>query len=117
VSTLISRFTERCVWLAKRVAGDTDEPAAPEGGGGFADYAMVPLHCLRIYLDTSYRMTIDLLTEMPRICREIGLEPADLPHYSTLCLAFERLEMEVCRVLLRYSAQLTRWKRCYSMRA
>ena len=106
MQTLISRFTERCVWLAKRVADDTDEPAAPEGGGGFADYAMIPLHYLRIYLDTSYRMTVDLLTEMPRICREIGLEPADLPHYSTLCLAFERLEMKVCRVLLRYSAQL-----------
>ena len=106
MQTQISRFTERCVWLAKRVADETDEPAAPEGGGGFADYAMIPLHCLRMYLDTSYRMTIDLLTEMPRICREIGLEPADLPHYSTLCLAFERLEMKVCRVLLCYSAQL-----------
>ncbi|MDR5674685.1 IS5 family transposase [Halalkaliarchaeum sp. AArc-GB] len=104
--TQIFRFTERCVWIAKRVADDTDESAAPEGGGGFADYAMIPLHCLRIYLGTSYRMTIDILTEMPRITREIGLEPADLPHPSTLCLAFDRLEMRVCRVLLRYSAQL-----------
>jgi IS5 family transposase len=67
---------------------------------------MISLHCLRIYLDTSYRMTIDLLKEMPHICREIGLETADLPHYSTLCLAFGRLEMKVCQVLLRYSAQL-----------
>ena len=104
--TQIFRFTERCVWIAKRVADDTDESAAPEGGGGFADYALIPLHCLRIYLGTSYRMTIDILTEMPRITREIGLEPADLPHPSTLCLAFDRLEMRVCRVLLRYSAQL-----------
>ena len=106
MQTLISRFTERCVWIAKRVADDTDEPAAPEGGGGFPDYVMIPLHCLRIYLDTSYRMTIDLLKEMPRICRELGLEPADLPHCSTLCLAFKRLEMTICRVLLRQSAQL-----------
>jgi hypothetical protein len=73
VQTLISRFTERSVWLAKRVGDDTGEPAAPEGGGGFADYAMISLHCLRIYLDTPYRMTIDLLKEMPQICREIGL--------------------------------------------
>ena len=106
VSTLISRFTERCVWIAKRVSDDTEEPAAPEGGGGFPDYVMIPLHCLRIYLDTTYRMTIDLLREMPRITREIGLEPSDLPHYSTLCLAFERLEMRICRVLLGQSAQL-----------
>ena len=67
---------------------------------------MIPLHCLRIYLDTSYRMTINLLKEMPQITREIGRIEADLPHPSTLCLAFDRIEMDVCRVLLRYSAQL-----------
>ena len=67
---------------------------------------MISLHCLRIYLDTTYRMTIDLLTEMPQITREIGREPADLPHPSTLCLAFDRIEMDICRVLLRQSAQL-----------
>ena len=67
---------------------------------------MISLHCLRIYLDTSYRMTIDLLEEMSQICREIDRLKADLPHHSTLCLAFERIEMQVCRVLLRYSAQL-----------
>ena len=104
--TKISRFTERCVWAVKRITDDTDEPAAPEGGGGFADYAMISLHCLRIYLDTTYRMTIDLLTEMPQITREIGLEPVDLPHPSTLCLAFDSIKMDICRVLLRQSAQL-----------
>ena len=104
--TLISRFTERVTFAVKRVAGDWDEPAAPEGGGGFTDAAMISLHCLRIYLDTTYRMTIDLLREMPQISREIGLEPADLPHPSTLCLAFDRIEMEVCRTLLEQSAQL-----------
>ena len=104
--TLISRFTERVTFAVKRVAGDWDEPAAPEGGGGFTDAAMISLHCLRIYLDTTYRMTIDLLKEMPQISREIGLEPADLPHPSTLCLAFDRIEMEVCRTLLEQSAQL-----------
>jgi len=67
---------------------------------------MISLHCLRIYLDTTYRMTIDLLTEMPQITREIGLEPANLPHPSTLCLAFDNIEMDICRVLLRQSAQL-----------
>jgi IS5 family transposase len=29
-----------------------------------------------MYLDTSYRMTIDLLTEMPQITGEIGLSTA-----------------------------------------
>jgi IS5 family transposase len=104
--TQISRFTGEIVSIAQRVAGDEDESAAPDGGGGFADSALISLHCLRIYLDTSYRMTIDLLKEMPQIIREIGLEAADLPHPSTLCKAFDRIEMSVCRVLLRQSAQL-----------
>ena len=104
--TQISRFIGEVVPVAKRVTGDGDESAAPEGGGGFADYAFVSLHCLRIYLDTSYRMTIDLLKEMPQIIGEIGLEAADLPHPSTLCKAFDEMSMSVCRVLLRQSAQL-----------
>ena len=104
--TQISRFIGEVVPVAKRVTGDGDESAAPEGGGGFADYAFVSLHCLRIYLDTSYRMTIDLLKEMPQIIGEIGLSAADLPSPSTLCKAFDRISMSVCRVLLRQSAQL-----------
>ena len=64
--TQISRFIGEVVPVAQRVTGDRGESAAPEGGGGFADYALVSLHCLRIYLDTSYRMTIDLLKEVPQ---------------------------------------------------
>ncbi|ELZ39079.1 ISH9-type transposase ISHwa3 [Halorubrum saccharovorum DSM 1137] len=51
-------------------------------------------------------MTIDLLKEMPQITGEIGLNAADLPAPSTLCKAFDRISMSVCRVLLRQSAQL-----------
>lgn len=104
--TKISRFTERCVSIAQSVTGERGESAAPAGGGGFADYAYVSLHCLRIYLDTSYRRTIDLLKEMPQIPGEIGLELSDLPAPSTLCKAFDRIGMSVCRVLVRQSAQL-----------
>ncbi len=51
-------------------------------------------------------MTIDLMKEMTQISRKIGLETYDLPHPSTLCLAFDRIEMKVCRTLLEQSAQL-----------
>jgi IS5 family transposase len=104
--TQISRFIGEVVPVAQRVTGDGGESAAPDGGGGFADYALVSLHCLRIYLDLSYRMTIDLLKEMSQIIGEIGLNAADLPAPSTLCKAFDRISMSVCRVLLRQSAQL-----------
>jgi len=70
-----------------------DESAAPEGGDGFADYALVSLHRLRIYLDTSYRMTIDLLKEMPQITGEIGRAEADFPCLSTLCSPLHAFEI------------------------
>ena len=46
-----SRFTSNVVQLAKNAVGERGEVAAPEGGGGFADYGLVSLHCLRIYLN------------------------------------------------------------------
>ncbi|WP_267162661.1 IS5 family transposase [Halovenus salina] len=101
----ISRFTQRVVTLAKNAVGGRGEAAAPEGGGGFADYAVVSLHCLRIYLAKSYRDALDLLSEMPQILAEIGLEPDELPDHSTLVKWFDRITMAVWRVLLRCSAQ------------
>ena len=102
----ISRFTEKAVQLAKNAVGGRGEVAAPEGGGGFADYAVVSLHCLRVYLEKSYRETLDLLSEMPQILAEIGLDEADLPDHSTLVKAFDRLKTALWRVLLRLSGQL-----------
>jgi IS5 family transposase len=102
----ISRFTTKAVTLAKNAVGGRGEVAAPEGGGGFADYALVSLHCLRVYLDASYRDALDWLSEMPLILREIGLEEGDLPHHSTLVKAFDRFQMKIWRVLLRLSSEL-----------
>ncbi len=45
----VSRFTGKVVTLAKSAVGGRGESAAPQGDGGFADYAVVSLHCLRIY--------------------------------------------------------------------
>ena len=63
----ISRFTQKAVQLAKNAVGGRGEVAAPEGGGGFADYAVVSPQCLRVYLEKSYREAVDLLSEMPQI--------------------------------------------------
>ncbi|SEP17097.1 transposase, IS5 family [Halogranum amylolyticum] len=102
----ISRFTSKAVTLAKNAVGGRGEVAAPEGGGSFADYALVSLHCLRVYLDESCRNALDLLSEMPHILGEIGLKEGDLPDHSTLVKGFDRFEMKVWRVLLRLSSEL-----------
>ncbi len=62
---------------------------------GLADYAAVSLHSLWIHLEKSYREALELLSEMPQILDEIGLEASDLPHHSTLVKAFDRLEMKI----------------------
>ncbi len=41
---------------------------------GAADSPMIFLHCLRVYLNTTYRITIDLLTEILQTCRGDLLE-------------------------------------------
>nr|CAA41879.1 unnamed protein product [Halobacterium salinarum] len=48
------------------------EAKSPPEGGALADYAIVSLHCLRVYLEKSYRETLDLLSEMPHILAEIA---------------------------------------------
>jgi hypothetical protein len=88
-------FTEEMVSLAQSYSDDADEAAAPEGGGSFAEYAMITLHGLRILLDESYEMTIDRLEVMPPILDVVGLEPDDLPHPSTLNEWFDRITIDV----------------------
>ena len=85
-------FTRVTVSKIKAVVDNPDEPADPEGGGGFADWAMLTLHALRTELDKSYRVTLDLLSEMPGILDEIGL--TRLPHYTVLRTWFERIPTE-----------------------
>lgn len=54
----VSRFTSKAVQLSKNAIGDRGEIAALEGVGGFADYAVVSLHCLRVYLEGACHRTL-----------------------------------------------------------
>ncbi|AUX09844.1 transposase IS5 family protein [Halalkaliarchaeum desulfuricum] len=80
---LTTRLTEELVSLAKSYSDDAEEAAATFRGGSFAEWAMISLHGLRIFLEKSYVMTIDLLETMSQILEIIGLEPDDLPAPST----------------------------------
>ncbi|WP_415379610.1 hypothetical protein [Halosimplex sp. TS25] len=77
----ISRFTEKVVTLTKNAVGGRGDVATPFGGGGLAEYAVLSLHCLRVYLEKSYGETLDLLSEMPQILGDIGLNAVDLPDH------------------------------------
>lgn len=55
------------------------------------------LYCLKLKLGTSYRDLCDWLQEMPRLQEVLGLK--QLPHYTTIQKAFERMGMKVWRWL------------------
>ena len=99
----IRLFTRNSVAKAKAVVATPDEPADPEGGGGFAEWAMLTLHALRIELGKSYRVTLDLLSEMPAVLDEIGL--TRLPHYTVLRDWFETIPTKTWRAFLGASAE------------
>lgn len=65
---------------------------------------MVSLHCLRLHIEESYRVTVDYLKEMPWITGEIGLDTTNLPHYTTFCDWFDKIKIRVIRLLLRLSS-------------
>ena len=85
----IRLFTRNAVTKAKQVVANPDDPAGPERGGGFAEWATLALYALRIELGKSYRVTLDLLSEMPSVLEEIGL--TWLPHYPVLRKWFGRI--------------------------
>jgi len=61
---------------AKSVVDYINEPADPEGGCRFAEWAMLTLHALRIELGKFYRVAMDLLSEIPDVIDEIGPQVA-----------------------------------------
>lgn len=91
------------VSLIKSYCDDSEETAAPEDGGSFAEYAMISLHGLRIFFDETHEMIINPLEVILPIPEIIGLEPDDLPHSATLNKWFNKIVIEVWRVLLRHN--------------
>jgi len=94
----ILRFAEKVFHLARR--------AVPRHSSKFSKHRYtLPQHvvllCLKVRKNTTYRRLLDELIEMPCIRRVLRL--AELPTPSTLCKAFNRLDMAVWRILLTLS--------------
>ena len=82
----------------KSVVGNLNEPADLEGRGGFAEWVMLTLHTFRIERAKSYRVTLDLLSEMHSMLEGIGLKR--LPHYTVLRNWFARIPTKTWRAFL-----------------
>ncbi len=97
----ILRFTENAIYLARRAVSRYSSKFSKHR---YTLPQHVVLLCLKVRKNTTDRGLLDELIEMPRIRRTLGL--SELPAPSTLCKAFNRLDMAVWRVILTLSATL-----------
>jgi len=92
VLTKLARFTKEVVTLAQKAVVGNPRPALRRGLNGYADWVIVSIHGLKTYLDLPYRRLLDVLYEMPRIDRILGLEPSGLPDFTTRLFADAKVE-------------------------
>src|SRR6056297_2838 len=95
------RFVEEAFQLAQRAVARYSSKFSKQR---YTLDQHIVLLCLKVRKDTTYRTLLDELIEMPRIRNAINL--TELPAPSTLCKAFDRLDMAVWRVLLDLSVSL-----------
>ena len=94
-------FMRTCKHLVKQALG----PNAGESTNGLARWKHVVIHCYRLEDDHSYRETGNRLRCFSELREILELDFSDVPDYSTIYKAFDRLEMRVWRALLRISAE------------
>ena len=106
MGTTLARFTSKCVGLAKKATVGLASPPLEPGEGGYADWVIVALHGLKEHLGHPYRQLMDVLKEMPRIRRRLGLSLDSIPHFTTVCHAKERMYMPNWRAFLDLTSNL-----------
>ncbi len=89
----LSRLTKKVVTLAQKAVVGNPRAALQRGDGGYADWVIVSTHALKTNLDLLFRRLLDVLYEMPRIDRILGLEPNELPDFTTVCARMQTLKM------------------------
>jgi len=92
------QFVEQAFHLARRAVARYSSKFSKRR---YTLHQHIVLLCLKVQKNTTYRMLFDELIEIPRIWSALDLE--ELPSPSTLCKAFNRLDMAVWRVLLNLS--------------
>ena len=95
------RFVEQAYHLARRAVARYSSKFSKRR---YTLHQHIVLLCLKMRKNTTYRTLLEELIEMPRIRSALDLE--ELPSPSTLCKAFNRLDMAVWRVLLNLSVTL-----------
>ena len=106
MSPHITRFVEKCVQLAKETIVGRPNPALRRGKGGYADWVMLSILCLREREGETFRSVVDKLKVMEPIRKILDLNRSNLSDPSTVCKAMDRLTMSICRRLLQETLSL-----------
>ncbi|MFB6283237.1 MAG: IS5 family transposase [Halobacteria archaeon] len=102
MQTKLSRFTDNLVRLAKK-SFDGEKPALDKGGDGYSDWVTVSIYGLKQYLGHTYRVLMDVLTEMPGIIKQLELTLPNLPNFSTVSNNIEEIKYRKCDNMLKNS--------------
>jgi IS5 family transposase len=97
----------QCKNLAKDHVDDPDEPAAPDGDSGFAEWVQIALILLRAELDKSLRDSEAWFNDSIAVHEELNLDTT--PDHTTLCRWEKKFDMRELRRLLRRSAEQAGW--------
>jgi hypothetical protein len=90
----VLRFVEQAMHVARRAVTRYSSKFSKRR---YTLHQHIVLHRLKVRKNTTYRTLLDELIEIPHIRNAINLD--ELPSPSTLCKAFDRLDMAVWRVL------------------
>ena len=99
-------MTNGVVSLAQKAVVGNAEPALQRGADGYADWVIVSIQGLKIYLDLPHRRLLNVLHEMPRVSQILGLELSELPDLSTVYSRMRALKMLLWNDVHRLSAEL-----------
>jgi len=106
VHTKTSRFTERVVSLAQKAVVGPPAPAYRPGQEGYADWVILAVQGLKEYFGHPYRKLIDVLREMPRVTKSLGLAPETVPNFPAVCARKQAIPMKRWRAMLDQSVEL-----------
>ena len=100
-------LVKQCKHLAKQHVDNPNEPAAPDGDSGFAEWVQIALILMHAELDKSFRETEAWFNDSLAIREELNLEAS--PDHTTLCRWEKEYQMRELRRLLRASAEQAGW--------
>ena len=93
----------QCKNLAKQHVDNPDEPAAPDGASGFAEWAQIAFILLHAELDKDFRETEAWFNDSRAIREELNIDKS--PDHTTLCRWEQQVDMSELRSLLRRNDQ------------